>query len=134
MPVDTQAFVVVQVKRCGSASSICTLLSIGYEPKVALISTWVSHFLAMERRSSSVPLMPLGNPFWSERTQGDFRLAQTRPSDLPRVGSELSLTLGLRVDVVNNRKEHFRQVQHLLELDALKGHYHLAPPTVGTVA
>ena len=35
-----------------------------------------------------MPLAPLGNPFWSERAQGDFRLAQARPSELPDVAVE----------------------------------------------
>ena len=41
--------------------------------------------IAMERRSHSVPL---GNPFWSERTQDDYRVALARPSDLPKVPTD----------------------------------------------
>ena len=63
----TQAFVVVQVKRCGIAPAVSTFNSIGYEPKALLKCLGWSPFLElMERRSQSVPLAPLGNPFWSE--------------------------------------------------------------------
>ena len=72
----------VQVKRCGIAPAVCTLSLIGYEPKSLLKHLG---WLAMERRSHSVPL---GNPFRSERTQDDFRVALARPSDLPKVPTD----------------------------------------------
>ena len=42
----------------------------------------------MSRRSASIPVQP--NPFWSDRAAEEHTLRETRPSDLPKVPSEVS--------------------------------------------